>query len=83
MLELVSFQPVARKRWAASSSWGEILTFDSLSCLKAEKSLLFLLGATFFLVRLSAEEIQHRADKVIHYESNIQHKPELVFMYIY
>lgn len=46
--------PVARKRWATSSSWGEIFTFDSLSCLKAEKSLLFLLCATFFLLRLSA-----------------------------
>ncbi len=46
--------PVARKRCAASISCGDILRLDSLSCLKAEKSLLFLLGSTFFLLRLSA-----------------------------
>lgn len=35
------------------------MTLDSLSCLKAEKSRLFLLCATFFLLRLSAVKNTH------------------------
>lgn len=53
--------PVARKRCAASMSWGEIFTLTS--CLKAEKSRLFLLESTFFLFLLSAEETQRPWDQ--------------------
>lgn len=49
--------PVARKRRVASRSWGDILTFISLSeGLKAEKSCFLSRWVIFFLVLLSAEE---------------------------
>lgn len=49
--------PVARKRCMARRSWGDILTFISLSvCLKAEKSCFLSRWATFFFVLLSAAE---------------------------
>ncbi len=41
-------------------SWGEIFTLLSASCLKAEKSGLFLLESTFFLFLLSAAGEQHK-----------------------
>lgn len=65
----IQFPPVARKRWAASSSCGETFTLDSLSCLKAEKSLLFLLGATFFLDRLSAAMGKTNSSKFFYRDS--------------
>ena len=49
--------PVARKRRVASRSWGDILTFISLSVgLKAEKSCFLSRWVIFFFVLLSAEE---------------------------
>lgn len=49
--------PVARKRTVASRSWGDILTFISLSVgLKAEKSCFLSRWVIFFFVLLSAEE---------------------------
>lgn len=51
------YLPVARKRRAASRSWGDILTFISLSVgLKAEKSCFLSRWVIFFFVLLSAEE---------------------------
>ncbi len=63
--------PVARKRCAASISCGDILRLDSLSCLKAEKSLLFLLGSTFFLLRLSARRQNKIIKGIVHSKKKI------------
>ncbi len=56
--------PVARKRRVASRSWGDILTFISLSVgLKAEKSCFLSRWVIFFFVLLSAEEGKWKVER--------------------